>query len=220
MTSAYITVATLCRSMPPKTISLMTIKSVRRAPVRAFTLIELLVVIAIIAILAAILLPALAAAKLRAQASTCLSNQRQLILAWRMYADENQDKIINTGTTSAGGTQWPWRFDSSHLTSMPNTIGMSPQDKDIALIQEGYKEGGLYQYAPNVNVDHCPADARFNVSAIFTVANPATSPPGSFVYGSYSGAGGLNGCDPDFESFVSPHEKITTQSSNMHPSDR
>ncbi len=71
-----------------------------------FTLIELLVVIAIIAILAAMLLPVLSAAKARAGAANCMSNLRQVQLAWHIYANENNDSIVGNdwqGETGSGG---------------------------------------------------------------------------------------------------------------------
>src|SRR5512143_1063874 len=60
----------------------------------AYTLLELLVVIALIAILAALLLPALIKSKLKAQGIQCMNNHRQLALAWRMYAEDNNDVLV------------------------------------------------------------------------------------------------------------------------------
>jgi prepilin-type N-terminal cleavage/methylation domain-containing protein len=68
-------------------------ENVKRAQYSAFTLIELLVVIAIIAILASLLLPALSKAKDEGYRARCISNHRQLALAWRLYTDENNDYI-------------------------------------------------------------------------------------------------------------------------------
>ncbi|MHC4887889.1 MAG: type II secretion system protein, partial [Planctomycetota bacterium] len=68
---------------------------------RGFTLVELLVVVAIIAILMAILMPALNRAREQGKRAACLNNCKQLALAWSIYADENDDKIVN-GNTSTG----------------------------------------------------------------------------------------------------------------------
>ncbi len=161
------------------------------------------------------LLPALSQAKLRAQAATCLSNQKQLALAWRLYADDNHDLIISMGDASATGNV-PWRY---RTPSPPPVIpaGASQQTKSMLIVQQGYKLGGLYQYAPTVDVDHCPADARVNYPAL---PGAATVKPGNYVYGSYSGAGGLNGLAPDFDTWAAPIKKITKQSDILHPSER
>jgi prepilin-type N-terminal cleavage/methylation domain-containing protein/prepilin-type processing-associated H-X9-DG protein len=84
-------------------------KNLVKATNEGFTLIELLVVIAIIAILAAMLLPALSAARTKAQAVEDMSDKRQLTLAWIMYASDNKDTLpLNTDQNVAVNGQQSW----------------------------------------------------------------------------------------------------------------
>ena len=99
-----------------------------RRPAPSFTLIELLVVIAIIAILAALLLPALSKGKLKAQGIQCMSNHRQLALAWRLYAEDNRDALV-FASDDPGNWQIDWQtldqyaWTLTHMDFDPNNRG-------------------------------------------------------------------------------------------------
>jgi len=121
-----------------------------RGKFRGFTLIELLVVIAIIAILAAMLLPALGKAKLKAQGIQCLSNHRQLALAWRMYTEDNRDVLLYA---SANGTAWePGTWMSGGL----DFSGSNPSNWDPSVDIE---KSPMWPYCgKNYGIFKCPAD--------------------------------------------------------------
>ena len=132
--------------------------SVRRPPSNGcgFTLIELLVVIAIIGILAALLLPALTLAKQKAQSTSCMNNARQLMLAWRMYADDNNDTLAPND----------YPFTTPYYTAANKyqlkcwVCGTMAVAIDAAAASELTDPVGtaLTPYMPNPNAYHCPSD--------------------------------------------------------------
>jgi len=129
---------------------------------KAFTLIELLVVIAIIAILMAILMPALNRAREQGRRAACMGNLKQLGLAWIMYADANDDKIVN-GAAGYSYVDTGWGDHGKERAWMGrvwhDNYGAGEQLPEEEQ-REGIMEGALWPYVKQVKLYRCPTGRR------------------------------------------------------------
>jgi prepilin-type N-terminal cleavage/methylation domain-containing protein/prepilin-type processing-associated H-X9-DG protein len=151
--------------------------------VKGFTLIELLVVIAIIAILAAMLLPALARAKSRAWTIGCLNNLNQLEICWHLYAMDNSDLLApnnSVASISSSGDDGTISAGGSWCLADPTAVNV--------------QNGMLFNYNTSLGIYHCPADRS-------TLTDPGGQDHGTLRSRSYNMSQSVNGY-PEFDQWI------------------
>lgn len=156
-------------------------------PKKAFTLVELLVVIVIVVLQLVIIMPLLGASREQAFEAVCLSNQKQLSLAWTSYYNDNDGLLVGGSNYYSGskGTPYRWvEFPLYHDTDNPeNTAPVSTAQYSLEYRKNGIRAGSMWPYTGDENLYHCPAD------------NTITQAEPSAVFRSYEISGLMNSED-------------------------
>ena len=151
---------------------------------RGFTLIELLVVIAIIAVLMAILMPALNRVKEQGKRAVCLSNLKQLTLAWIMYADDNDDVLVN-GAIGYSNATTGW---GQHANEVAWVDALRSGWQNIEDQQQAIMDGALWPYVKDLKIYRCPTakskDEALTYAIMFSM-NSVNHPPTQGVRGAH-----------------------------------
>jgi len=160
----------------------------------------LLVVIAIIAVLTAILVPALSVAKQQAGSSVCLMNEKQLVLAWSMYAEDNDYLLCGPMTGIPGAPRYDWVGPPRDLASGAIKTSGFVAEEEI----RGIETGTLFPYYKKAKLMNCPTDKR-------SVRMP--------TYPGYGGAGGYRTYSMPYH-LNAPTAELTTRYGSAAGSDR
>ncbi|HEX4121589.1 MAG TPA: prepilin-type N-terminal cleavage/methylation domain-containing protein [Verrucomicrobiae bacterium] len=172
-----------------------------------FNLIELLVVITIIAVMAALLLPAITKAKQQATAAACLGNQKQLAAALHMYTQDNSDRVVQMADYVTGQTFYP--AGGFWAGPEPGPNWSNGTDALAAAVTGLQSSNALYFYCNNIGVYHCPGDTRvLNI--------PTTNGPNGWAYDSYSRTENIGG-EP-YDNYFGAGATYTKMSAISQPS--
>ena len=136
---------------------------------RGFTLIELLVVIAVIAVLMAIMIPALNRAREQGKRAVCMSQLKQLGMSWVLYADDNNQRIVNACTVA--NTEGHKDEDEPCWLYFQNNASYETMEQRF----DGIKKGALWPFVGQLNIYKCPTGIRgeANTNCIFDSMNGA-----------------------------------------------